>query len=62
MGYINNTDKKGYKPFESSQGPLSINQIDTIGPIITELFKVIRRIEDKQSDILRILSRVQYDY
>jgi hypothetical protein len=64
MDNNNNTDKKDNKPFDLYNGSLipTPNQIDTQGPLLAEILRIVQRIDRRQEDLLNIFSKIKSGY
>ncbi|MBA3283654.1 MAG: hypothetical protein H0U27_01160 [Nitrosopumilus sp.] len=61
MDYRNSTSQKDYKPFVSHDGHLSTNQIDTLGPLLAEIYRIVQRMDKREEEVLKKLSRMRND-
>jgi hypothetical protein len=62
MTYKNNINHKEYKPFVTSSGSSFTNQIDTIAPLLAEIYKIVQRMDKRKEEFFKKLSGVQNDY
>jgi hypothetical protein len=58
----NNNNETDYKSIVNSKEQIIINQIDTIGPLLAEIFKIVQRIEKRQEEFSNTLSGMKYGY
>jgi len=57
---IENKDNKPFAHYTTSF--ISTNQIDTAGPILAEILKIVQRIDRRQEDLSNKISRIKNDY
>jgi|1186.fasta_scaffold497967_2 hypothetical protein len=64
MNNNNNIDKKDNKPFDFNNGSLipTPSQIDTQGPLLAEILRIVQRIDRRQEDLSNKFSRLGNDY
>lgn len=62
MDYKDNTNQNNNKPFAVPDRHVSVNQIDTTGQLLAEIYKIVQRMDKREDAFFKKLSGMKNDH